>query len=312
MKIAVLSHSTELYSTRRLLEAARSLGHDAWQLDPIRVLIHAGGLARAGGAAALSDDGVPVPLPDVVIPRVGSKLTAWGLNLLRALRAAGVHAPVHADALALAQDKLATTLRLAAAGLPTVPTVAVRERAHIRDALDAAPGPPWIIKLPRGTQGVGVTLARDRATARAILDALVGLERTALVQPAWGPSPARDLRVLVLGGRARAAAWRHAAPGEFRSNVHRGGRTEAVPLDALPAGAARLAEEAAEAVDLPLCGVDLLERGAAPGGPLAVLEVNGSPGLAGIEAATGEDLARAMILASLAPARHAQTSPRRA
>ena len=306
MKIAVLSHSAELYSTRRLLEAARALGHDAWQLDPIRVVIHAGGSViprGAGAAAALSDDGVPVPLPQVVIPRVGSKLTQWGLNLLRTLRVAGVHAPVTAEALALAQDKLATTLRCAAAGLPTVPTVAAREPAHIADALDAAPGPPWIIKLPGGTQGVGVTLALDRATARAILDALMGLGQTALVQPAWGHERARDLRVLVLDGRAHAAAWRYAAPGEFRSNVHRGGRTEAVAPGDLPAGAARLAEGAARALNLPICGVDLLEHDARVGGPLAVLEVNGSPGLAGIEAATGEELARAVVLVSLPPSR---------
>jgi len=293
VKIAVLSHSAELYSTRRLLEAARALGHDAWQLDPIRVVVHAGGPS----GAALSDDGAPVPLPDVVLPRVGSKLTAWGLNLLRTLRAAGVHAPVTAEALDLAHDKLATALRLAQAGVPTVPTVAVREPAHARDALEACPGPPWILKLPRGTQGVGVTRAPDRATARAILDALIGLGHTVLLQPALGPSPPRDLRVLVAGGRALAAVWRHAPPGEFRSNVHRGGRTEAAPLT--PA-ITTLAQDAAAALRLSVCGVDLVER---EDGSLTVLEVNGSPGLEGIERATRRDLATPLVEASLPNAR---------
>lgn len=281
--VGVISVSEALYSTRRLLEAGRALGLDMRRIDPIRVLVHAG-----PGGPRLSDDGVDVPCPDVVIARIGAKLHEWGLAMLRALVDAGAASPVTPDAIRLAGDKLQTALRLAACGVRTVPTVAVREPCHVRDALAAVGGPPVVFKLLNGTQGQAVTVAPDQAGARATLELLVGLGHTVLVQPLLASSAPRDLRVLVVAGEPLAACWRVAAPGEFRSNVHRGGRALAAPLTD---EAAALARAAAAALGLPLCGVDLIE---AEGG-LAVLEVNGSPGLEGIEAATGRDLATPIL-----------------
>lgn len=280
--LGILSHSEGFYTTRRLLEAAEAAGLQAARIDPTRVTL------AVGGGGPLLEDGAALPVPDIVIPRVGATLTGWGLALLRGLQAAGAWSPVLPEAMALAQDKLAASQVLRAAELPVLETVAVREAAHITDALSAVGDGPYVLKLPRGTQGKGVMGASDRAAARAILECLIGEGHTVLVQPWVAMERPRDLRVFVMGGRATAACWRHAAPGEFRCNVHLGGTT--TPAELTP-GIAQLAEGAAQAIGLPLCGVDLLERD----GHFVVLEVNGSPGIEGLERASGCDLAGAMI-----------------
>ncbi len=276
---AILSVSESFYSTRRLLEAGRGLGLDMRRIDPIRVLVHAG-----PGGPALTDDGQRVPVPEVVVPRVGSRLTEWSLAMLTALVDAGARCVVPAAAIRLAGDKLAATQRLAAAGLPTLATVAVREQAHIPYALEAVGGPPVVLKLIRGTQGTLVMTATDTAGALSTLGALVGLGHTVLVQRRVMMDRPRDLRVLMAGGEPLAACWRLAADGEFRANVHRG--AAAAPATLTPE-LADLAARAAAAIGLPVCGVDLLPTDDG----WVVLEVNGSPGLEGIERATGRDLA---------------------
>jgi ribosomal protein S6--L-glutamate ligase len=280
--LAILSHSEAFYTTRRLLEAAESAGLRAARIDPTRVTL------AIGDNAPLWEDGSDLPVPDIIIPRVGAKLTTWGLALLRGLRAAGAWSPVSPDAVALAQDKLASSQALRAAGLPVLETVAVREETHIEAALGAIGQGPYVLKIPHGTQGKGVMGASDRPAARAILECLIGDGHTVLVQPWVTMDRPRDLRVFVLGGRAYAACWRHAAAGEFRCNVHLGGTT--TPAE-LTSGIAELAEGAAQAIGLSLCGVDLLERD----GRFVVLEINGSPGIEGLEEASGRDVACAMI-----------------
>lgn len=286
--IAVMSHSALYYSTRRLLSAASARGAHAILLDPVRVLVHAG-----PDGDYLSDDGKRLPLPDFVIPRVGATLTDWSLYLVSALAQGGAHTLVTAHGIRLASDKLRTHLALSAAGVPTVQTVAVREHWHIEAALEAVGGAPAVIKLPTGTQGVGVMLAPDMASARSMLMTLISLGHTALVQRLVTMERARDLRVLVIGGIAKAACHRYAPDGDFRSNVHRGGHAERAPLSD---DVVALSQDAAVAVGLGTCGVDLIEQ---RDGSLAVLEVNASPGLEGIEGATGLDLAGAMIEATL-------------
>ena len=277
--VGVLSHGAGFYTTRRLLEACQAAGHTSWILDPTRVVLQTG-----AGVPPLLEDGAPLEIPELVLPRIGSTLTDWSLALLEGLTGAGAWSPVTPTALALAQDKLATTQRISAAGLPTLPTVAVRETTHIEDALAAVGGPPVVLKLRRGTQGHHVIGAGDGAAARSMLGSLIALGHTVVMQP-WIPMEApRDLRVLVLGGKAHAACWRHAPPGDFRSNVHRGATT--TPAEITPE-IADLAARASDGVGLPLCGVDLLPTRDG----WAVLEVNGSPGLEGIESATGRDLA---------------------
>lgn len=282
MRLAVLSWSDAFYTTRRLLEAAASLGLEAERLCPTRCTI------AAHTSPPVRRDGVPYPTPELVLPRVGVTHAEWGLALLDALVGNGAGSPASAQALRVAGDKLTTTGALRRAGLPVVQTFAVRERAHIDAVLSAVGGPPVVLKLRWGTKGATVVRAADQAGARSTLDALMALGHTVLVQPFVETKPVRDLRVLVLGDRAAAACWRAAPQDDFRSNVHRGATVTAAELDD---DIAALALGAAKACGLGIAGVDLLET---PSG-WAVLEVNGSPGLEGIERATGADLASAMV-----------------
>lgn len=292
--VGVISISEELYSTRRLMEAAAKIGLRAHLINPIRVTLEVGGEA---GTGRLLEDGQPLPVPELVIPRVGSRLTEWSLALLDALIAGGARSPVSADKLALAADKLRTAQALAAAGVPVVPTVALREPAHVDGALATIGGPPVVIKLKHGTQGTGVMSGPDQGSATSILDALMNLGHTALVQRRVEMSHPRDLRVLIAAGEPLAACWRHAREGEFRSNVHRGGQTSYAKLSMQ---AADIAIRAARAVGLPYCGVDLLPIDSGSGRGFQVLEVNGSPGFEGIEKANhGADLARPFLEAML-------------
>jgi len=280
--IAVLSHSEGFYTTKRLMEEARAKGLEATRIDPTRVFI------SVDADAPVLEDGRPLPIPDILIPRVGATLTEWGLTLLRAMRGAGAWSPATPAAMALAQDKIGSSIALRAAGLPVLPTVAVREPAHIDHALEELDSSGFVIKRPRGTQGRGVMSAPDRTGARALLEGLLVEASVTLAQPLIELESTRDLRVLVIGGRAYAACWRNAAPGEFRSNVHLGGQTEPAELDA---STAELAERSASAIGLTTCGVDLIETTEG----LRVLEVNGSPGIEGLETATGQNVAGAMI-----------------
>jgi len=282
-RVTLISHSDTFYSTRRLMTAGAALGLTMARVDPVRVLIE-----LHPDRPRLTEDGAEVPLPDVVLPRIGSRLAKWSLGMLGAWMAAGAKSPVRPEAIARAADKLATTERLVLHGLPVLPTLAIRERYHIPHALDALGGDAWVIKRRKGTGGDGVALVHDRRSARSVLEALIRRGQTVLVQPFVALERARDLRVLVLGGEPVAAAWRHAAQDEFRANIHRGGR--AAPAELGPE-ARDLAARAARAMELPFCGVDLIET---PSG-LVLLEVNGSPGLEGIEAATGRDLATPYI-----------------
>jgi len=279
VSVALISHSARYYSTRRLIEAGRALGYAMSRLDPV-----AASLTLGPGGPGIDVDGARSPVPDAVLPRIGVELAPWSAALLDAWVAAGAYSAVTGDAILRAGDKLAATARLGATGLPVLPTRALRERDHVEATLDALGGDRWVIKRRFGSSGDGVALVRGRDSARSVLGALVIGHETVIVQPFVALDPVRDLRVLVLGGEPVAGMWRHALPGEFRANLHRGAAPRAAELtDATRALAAR----AAAAMELPFCGVDLMESEAG----WVVLEVNASPGLEGIEAATGRDLA---------------------
>lgn len=290
LSATLISHSESYYSTRRLLEAGLRLGYTMARVDPIRVVLRAAG-APGQPAPAVMEDGVEHPVPDVVLPRIGATLQAWSLALLEAWLVRGARSALSPTAIAHASDKVLTTLRLTAAGLPVVPTLAVREPYHVDAALDDLPADAWIMKTRTGTGGGGVALVHGRASARSVLGALTAQRDTVLVQPFVRTTPTRDLRVLIAGMEPLAAYWREAVGEEFRANVHRGGRVKEASAAELPASALELALAAARATSLPFAGIDLIET--ADG--LALLEVNGSPGFQGVEEATGKDLATPFV-----------------
>lgn len=283
VRLLVLSRLRFLHSTRRLRAAAGRRGHVAVIADPLDLglVLDVTGPAIVRGGRALG----PV---DVLVPRVGRAGTAHTLAAARQLETMGVPTVNPAAAIAAARDKVGSLQRLARAGLDVPRTALVRTPAALAAALDILGGPPVVLKLQHGTQGVGVILVETRAAIESTLDTLWGLGQDVLIQELVAESLGRDVRALVVDGRVVAAMRRHAREGEWRSNVHRGARVEPVQLD--PAfEAAALAATAA--LDLGVAGVDLLEGRDGP----RVLEVNPSPGFEGLERATGVDAAERIV-----------------
>jgi ribosomal protein S6--L-glutamate ligase len=237
-----------------------------------------------GGRLELCERGDPVGPFDAVLPRVGMSATAHGLAVLRHMEALGTWALNPARAIALSRDKLASTQRLASRGVPVPDTVGVHELEGLDEAIEAVGGLPVVIKPREGTQGEGVVLAESMGAARSLCEAFRGVGRELLVQRFVAEAAGSDLRALVVDGKVVAAMRRTAAEGDFRANLHRGGSAEAVRL---PREYRRAAVRAARLLGLRLAGADLLKSKDGP----VVLEVNSSPGLEGIEAATGVDVA---------------------
>jgi ribosomal protein S6--L-glutamate ligase len=283
MDLAILSRRPDLYSTRRLVEAAEALGHAVRVLDTLRCTIH---LSARG--PELHYDGEKLPDLDAVIPRIGASVTFYGLAVLRQFEAMGVYCLNGSIAVNRSRDKLRAHQLLAKRGVG-LPATAFAHRADSADDLvRSVGGPPVVVKLLEGTQGVGVVLCETKTAAQSVIEAFRGLRAYFLVQEYIAEAGGADLRVLVVGGEAAAAMRRQGADGEFRSNLHRGGRAEPV---ALTPEEERTAVEAVEALGLQAAGVDVLRSNR---GPL-VLEVNSSPGLEGIERATGVDVASRIV-----------------
>jgi ribosomal protein S6--L-glutamate ligase len=234
----------------------------------------------------------------VIIPRVGSILTNWNLLIVEALIAQGAKSPASAASLALAADKARSTLHLSRAEVPSVPTWMVREIEEVEPILEMMGEQDLILKLPHGTHGRNVVGTKGRADALRQCESWFKEGHAVLVQPWIELAQARDMRVLIVSGEAVAACWRVARPGEFRSNLHQGGRAIRAEVDD---EIRHLSESAAEAIGLNCGGVDLLEapQYAGQGGRFAVLEVNGCPGLESVESTSGMDAARAIIEAAI-------------
>jgi ribosomal protein S6--L-glutamate ligase len=283
MKIAILSRNTRLYSTQRLVDAARARGHVVRVLDPLRCYVRI-----APGSVAIRYKGKPVRDLDAAIPRIGTQSTFYGTAVLRQLEMMGVYTPNSSDAVLRARDKLRSLQILAAQGIAMPVTVFGDNPDDTEDLLALLGEPPHVIKLNEGSQGTGVVLAEKRSASQSVIEAFRGLYANFLVQEFIAEAKGCDLRCFVVGGKVVAAMQREATPGDFRANLHRGG--SAVPVK-LSAAERRIAVRAAASLGLGIAGVDLLrsERG-----PL-VLEVNASPGLEGIEAITGVDVAGAII-----------------
>ncbi len=286
MRIGVLSREIELPTTERLLAAGSRRGHDMVHLRLLDLAVQVG-----GGRAELRVRGEPAPQLDAFVPRLSGYLPQLVLAASRALISGGAVPLDDPDAIACAFDKLRTAERLVAAGIPTPPTILAKDLDALEWVIDAVGGAPVVIKPLNGSQGRGVLLAETRAAAVAILENLIMTGRDHLVQALVPEALGEDRRLLVIDGEVVAAVRRRARPGEFRPNLHRGGTAEVI--EPTPDERA-LAVAAAAAIGLRFTGVDLL-RGAA--GPL-VVEVNGSPGLEGIEGATRKDLAD-LAIASL-------------
>lgn len=283
MKIAILSRNPKLYSTQRIVDAARMRGHTVRVLDPLRCYMRI-----AVGDLAIHYKGREVGHVDAVIPRIGASVTFYGTAVLRQFEMLGVHALNGSDAILRARDKLRCHQLLAQQGIGMPRTVFGDNPDDTADLLNLLGKPPHVIKLVEGTQGTGVVLAEKASASRSVIEAFRGLYANFLVQEFIAEAKGADLRAFVIGRKVVAAMRRQAKPGEFRSNLHRGGSAERVELTAREVDTA---VRAAAVLGLGVAGVDMLRS---KHGPL-VLEVNSSPGLEGIEAATGVDVAGAMI-----------------
>ena len=295
MKLAILSRNSKLYSTRRLVEAARARGHSVRVLDPLRCYMR---ISTEG--FEMHYKGAQIAGYHAVIPRIGASVTRYGCAVLRQFELMGSHTPSSAAAIARARDKLRCHQLLAAEGIGLPVTVFGDNPDDTVDLLSMLGPPPHVIKLNEGTQGAGVMLTEKLSASRGVIETLRGLYAHFLVQEFIGEAKGADLRCFVVGDRVVAAMRRQAPKGDFRSNLHRGGTAKAVRASKAEI---ETAVRAAKVLGLGVAGVDLIRS---KRGPL-VLEVNSSPGLEGIEAATGVDVAGCIIehiaIASAAPVR---------
>ena len=283
MKLAILSRAPRAYSTQRLKKAALDRGHDCKVLNTLRFSIE-----LSHGEPDLHFRGKHLSDYDAILPRIGASITYFGTALVRQFEQMDVYTPNTANGIMNSRDKLRATQILSRhdIGLPT--TAFVRDRADVLPAIERVGGAPVVIKLLEGTQGIGVILAPDTKVAEAIIETLQSAKQNVLIQQFVTESKGRDIRALVVGDRVVAAMRRTAVGDEFRSNVHRGGTVEAVELEP---DWERTAVRSAQIMGLRVAGVDMLEG---RDGPM-VMEVNSSPGLEGIEHATGLDVAGAII-----------------
>lgn len=283
MKLAILSRNAKLYSTQRLVDAARTRGHTVRVLDPLRCYMRIG-----SGAFEMHYKGRALTGFDAVLPRIGASITSYGTAVLRQFEMMGAYTPNNADAIQRARDKLHCQQLLAAQNIGLPDTVFGDNPDDTHDLLGMLGEPPHVIKLTEGSQGTGVILAERQSSSRSVIEALRGLYANFIVQEFISEAKGADLRCFVVGNRVIAAMRRQAKAGEFRSNLHRGGSAEKTDLTSAERTAAL---RAARSMGLNVAGVDMLRS---KRGPL-VMEVNSSPGLEGIEQATGKNVAKSII-----------------
>jgi len=279
MKLAILSRNTKLYSTRRLVEASRHRGHSVRVLDPLRCYMRI-----ASDGFQMHYKGREIAGYHAVIPRIGASVTRYGSAVLRQFELMDSYSPNTSDAILRARDKLRSHQLLAAQGIGLPATVFGDNPDDTADLLSMLGPPPHVIKLNEGTQGAGVMLTEKLSASKGVIEALRGLYANFLVQEFVAEAKGADLRCFVVGGKVVAAMKRQAPKGDFRSNLHRGGTAKGVRASAAEQ---EVAVRAAQVLGLGVAGVDLIRSAR---GPL-VLEVNASPGLEGIEEASGVDVA---------------------
>ena len=283
MKLAILSRAPQAYSTQRLRAAALQRGHRVKVLDTLRFSID-----LSGPEPDLQYRGKLLSDYDAVLPRVGNSITYFGTAVVRQFEQMDVYTPNTANGITNSRDKLRATQILSRHSIGMPATAFVHSRADVRGAIERVGGAPVVIKLLEGTQGIGVILAPEAKMAEAIIETLHSTKQNVLIQNFVSESKGRDIRALVVGDRVVAAMRRVASGDEFRSNLHRGGTVERVELEP---EFEQAAVRSAQIMGLRVAGVDMLESN---DGPL-VMEVNSSPGLEGIETATGLDVAGAIV-----------------
>jgi ribosomal protein S6--L-glutamate ligase len=284
MKIAILSRGSKLYSTRRLREAAQKRGHKARVLDTLDFSIEV-----ERGEPRLYYHNKELSDYDAVIPRIGASITFFGTAVVRQFEQMGVFCVNPSHGISVSRDKLRALQVLSRHQLGIPRTLFVRHSKEILPGVERMGGPPVVVKLQEGTQGVGVILADTTKVAEAIIETLSGPARmNVLLQQFVKESRGRDIRAFVVGNQVVAAMRRVAVGDEFRSNIHRGGHAESITLED---EYERVAVHAAQIMGLRVAGVDMLEGADGP----VLMEVNSSPGLEGIEAATGIDVAGEVI-----------------
>jgi ribosomal protein S6--L-glutamate ligase len=283
MKLVMLARNPSLYSHRRIVEAARTRGHD---IDVINTLhVH---MNITSSRPTLWHGGRQLPQYDAVIPRIGASITHYGLAVLRQFEMQGVFPLNESVAIGRSRDKLRALQLLAREGIGLPVTAFAHGPRRAEDVIKEVGGTPCVIKLLEGTQGRGVILAETAASAKSIIEAFSATNTNILVQEYIKEAGGNDLRVLVVGGAVVASMMRSGKMGDFRANLHRGGKAETVTISA---DEGRTAVRSAEVLGLNVAGVDLLRSNRGP----VVVEVNSSPGIEGMEQASGADVAGAMV-----------------
>lgn len=285
MNIAILSRKRSLYSTSRLVEAAEERGHKVRVLDHQRCFMD---ITSAKPSIHFKDEEIGPADFDAVIPRIGSSVTFYGTAVVRQFEMMGVYSVNESVAISRSRDKLRSLQLLSRKNIGIPATAFAHSPDDVKSLIREVGGSPCVIKLLEGTQGIGVVLAETNKAAESVIQAFMGLNANILVQEFIKEAGGSDIRCFVVGGKVIAAMQRQAPEGEFRSNLHRGGSAQ---LAKLTARERATAVAAAKAMGLNVCGVDLLRSSR---GPL-VMEVNSSPGLEGIERATGKDVAGLII-----------------
>ena len=282
MKIAILSRNAGLYSTSRLKEAARERGHEVAVVDYLRCYMD---ITARKPRVLYKGEQVK---PDAVIPRIGATYTFYGTAVVRQFEMADVFCLNGSDGISRSRDKLRSMQILSRAGVGLPTTSFAHATQDINGILEVVGGAPVVVKLLEGTQGLGVVLAETKKAAESVIGAFRQLDANILVQEFIKEAGGADVRAFVVGGKVAAAMLRQGAAGDFRSNLHRGGSAEVIKLTAKERATA---VRAAKSMGLNVAGVDMLQSSE---GPL-VLEVNSSPGLEGIENASGVDIADLIV-----------------
>jgi ribosomal protein S6--L-glutamate ligase len=286
MKIALLSRNPKLYSTRRLVEAAKERGHEIRTLDVLRCYMNITSMRPSIHYKGESLTGF-----DAIIPRIGASVTFYGTAVLRQFEMMNVYPLNESVAVSRSRDKLRASQLLARKGIGLPVTGFAHKPDDINDLIEMVGGAPLVIKLLQGTQGIGVVLAETRQAAQSVIESFFGMQISVLVQEFIKEAGGSDIRCFVIGDKVVATMKRQGGEGEFRSNIHRGG--SAVTIKITPEERST-AVRAARTMGLNVCGVDILRSNHGP----VVMEVNSSPGLEGIETVTGKDIA-GMIIAFL-------------
>jgi ribosomal protein S6--L-glutamate ligase len=283
MKIAMLARNPNLYSHKRLVAAAEERGHSIDIINTLRCYMNI-----TSHRPTVHYDGRVLEGYDAVIPRIGASVTFYGLAVLRQFEMMGVYPLNESVGIGRSRDKLRSMQLLARDGIGLPVTAFAQDARQTGELLEIVGNAPVVIKLLEGTQGIGVVLADTERSAKSVIEAFRGAKVNILVQEFIKEAGGTDIRALVIGGKVVASMKRTGAKGDFRSNIHRGGSAENIKITAEERSTA---VRAAKAMGLNVCGVDMLRSNHGP----VVMEVNSSPGLEGLENATGVDVASKII-----------------